>query len=34
MTLTIIPIKNKPKPDDIVIINGGDPKAASELKLR
>jgi len=34
MTLTPIPIKNKPNPEAIVIINGGDPKAASELKLR
>ena len=33
MTLTPIPIKNKPNPEAIVIINGGDPKAASELKV-
>ena len=33
ITLTPIPIKNKPNPEAIVIINGGDPKAASELKV-
>ena len=34
ITLTIIPVNSKPNPEVIVIINGGDPKAASELKLR